>query len=72
MLSNCGSLSAITAKRSISDLPTALIFAKIFKKKFKKCPQGAGEMTQLLGALAALPEDQDSIPRTHMVAHNCL
>ena len=32
----------------------------------------AGEMAQRLGALASLPEDLSSIPRTHMVAHNHL
>jgi hypothetical protein len=34
---------------------------------------GAGEMMdQWLGALAALPEDLSSVPRTHTVAHNHL
>lgn len=28
------------------------------------------EIAQLLRALAALSEDQDSIPRTHKVTHN--
>lgn len=32
----------------------------------------AGEMAQWLTALAILPEDPHSIPRTHMAAHNCL
>jgi hypothetical protein len=32
----------------------------------------AGEMAQQLRALAALPEDQSSIPSNHMVAHNHL
>ena len=31
-----------------------------------------GGMTQGLRALTALPEDPDSIPSTHMVAHNCM
>ena len=31
----------------------------------------AGEMTQWLRALTALPEDQDPIPRPQMAAHNC-
>lgn len=31
---------------------------------------GAREMTQMLRALAALQENPDSIPSTHMVAHN--
>jgi hypothetical protein len=29
-------------------------------------------MTQWLGALAVLPEDQGSNPRMHVAAHNCL
>lgn len=33
---------------------------------------GAGEMTQRLRALTALPENWGSIPRTHLAAHNCL
>ena len=33
---------------------------------------GAGEKTQWLRALAALPENPGSIPRTHLVAHNLL
>jgi hypothetical protein len=33
---------------------------------------GAREMAQGLKALAVLPEDQDLIPSTHMVAHNHL
>ena len=32
----------------------------------------AGEMTQWLRALAALPEDPSSIPSTHMAARACL
>lgn len=28
-------------------------------------------MVQWLTTLAALPEDSDSIPNTHIVAHNC-
>jgi hypothetical protein len=32
----------------------------------------AGEMTQWLGTLSALPENLGSIPSTHMVAHNHL
>ena len=31
----------------------------------------AGKMTQWIRALAALPENLDSIPSTHMAAHNC-
>ncbi|KAL6062463.1 hypothetical protein STEG23_001707 [Scotinomys teguina] len=34
--------------------------------------RGAGEMAQLLRALAALPEDLGSISSTHMVTHKCL
>lgn len=32
----------------------------------------AGEITQWLSALAALPEEQGSIPNTHMVANNSI
>ena len=32
----------------------------------------AGEITQQLGALAALPDVLVLIPSTHLVAHNCL
>lgn len=32
----------------------------------------AGEMAQLLRALAILAEDPDIVPGTHVVAHNCL
>lgn len=38
----------------------------------KKNVPGAREMTQWLRALAALPENSGSIPRTYMGAHNCL
>jgi hypothetical protein len=31
----------------------------------------AGEMAPWLRALAALPEDSDSIPSKHRAAHNC-
>lgn len=31
----------------------------------------AEEMVQWLGTLVVLPEEQDSIPRTHMVVCNC-
>ena len=31
-----------------------------------------GEVAQRLGALAALPEDKGSVPRTHMATHNQL
>lgn len=31
---------------------------------------GAGEMAQWLGVLAAVAEDQGSIPSAHMVAHS--
>ena len=34
--------------------------------------RGAGELSQWLGALAALPEVPASTPSTHMFAHNCL
>jgi hypothetical protein len=34
--------------------------------------RGAGEMTQWLRALTALPEVLSSIPSNHMVAHNHL
>jgi len=40
------------------------------KIKFKNSVLGAGEMAQLK-ALAALPEDQGSIPSTNM-DHKCL
>ena len=33
---------------------------------------GAGEVAQWLRALSALPEDLNSIPSNHMVAHNHL
>lgn len=33
---------------------------------------GTGEMALKLRALATLEENLDSIPRIHMVAHNCL
>ena len=32
---------------------------------------GAGEMSQWLTALAALPKDLDPIPSTHTAADNC-
>lgn len=32
--------------------------------------EDSGKMAQWLRYLAAFPEDLDSIPRTHMVAHN--
>jgi hypothetical protein len=32
----------------------------------------AGRMAHWLRALTDLPEDQSSIPSTHMAAHNCL
>jgi hypothetical protein len=41
----------------------------LFKIKINK---GAGESTQQLRALTALPEVLSSIPRNHMVAHNHL
>lgn len=34
--------------------------------------KGAGEIAQQLGAFAALPENLDLIPNTHIVAHNHL
>lgn len=37
---------------------------------FKRQNQ-AGEMFQQLGAMAALTEDLESIPNTHMAANNC-
>lgn len=33
---------------------------------------GAGEMTQWLGALIALPKDLGSVPRMHIAVCNCL
>jgi len=39
---------------------------------FEKVSKGAGENPQQLRALAALPEDPGSIPRTHMAADSCL
>jgi hypothetical protein len=38
----------------------------------KKKRVGAGEMTQRLKALSALPDVLSSIPSNHMVAHNHL
>lgn len=35
-------------------------------------PRAEAKMAQQLGAMAALPEDQNSLPRTHTVPHNCL
>jgi hypothetical protein len=40
----------------------------LYNRKRKR----AREMAQQLRALAALPEDLDSIPNTHKVAHNYL
>jgi hypothetical protein len=37
---------------------------------FKNTRMRAGEMTQRLRALIALPEVLSSIPNNHMVAHN--
>lgn len=37
-----------------------------------QCSLGGGEMNQQLIALAALPENQGSIPSTHTTAPNCL
>lgn len=39
--------------------------------KYLKAKHGAEEMAQWLGPWAALPEDWDSIPGTHMVICNC-
>jgi len=41
------------------------------KKGKEKEVAGAGEMAQSLRALAAPPEDLDSISSTHMAAYNC-
>ena len=38
----------------------------------KLAPGNRREMVQRLRALAALPENQGSIPSTHMAARNCL
>jgi hypothetical protein len=52
-----------------------------FSRKTGFCPYfsilrpvaaGAGEMALWLRAVAALSEDPDSIPSTHMKAYNCL
>ena len=43
---------------------------KSLKKKW--IYPGTREMGQVFRALAALPEDLDSIPNTHMAVHNCL
>lgn len=45
-----------------------------FNRKFwqPKHKKGAGKITQWLRALASLAEDPGLIPKTHMVAHNCL
>jgi hypothetical protein len=48
---------------------TFLLYPALKKKTIK---QGAGEMSQWLRVLAALPEDPGSIPSTHMIAHNCV
>jgi hypothetical protein len=36
----------------------------------KEKEEGTGEMAQRLRALVALAEDLESVPSTHMVAHN--
>jgi hypothetical protein len=43
-----------------------------FKNKTKQTKKmvGAGEMAQGLRALTALPENQCSVPGTHMIAYN--
>ena len=48
------------------------VFKLVFTYETLKKWRGAGEVAQWLRALAALPEDQGSIPNTHMAVHNCL
>lgn len=40
--------------------------------KRRKSEARAGEMALQLRALAALPDDPDPIPSTHMAGHNCV
>jgi hypothetical protein len=42
----------------------------LHKKKSKREIDGAGEMSQQVGALTALPKVLSSNPSNHMVAHN--
>jgi hypothetical protein len=42
------------------------------QEHIRKADEGAGEMTQWLRALAAVPEVLSSIPSNHMVAYNHL
>ena len=48
------------------------VFKLVFTYETLKKWRGAGEVAQRARALAALPEDQGSIPSTHMAVHNCL
>jgi len=47
---------------------TELLVSSFLGSKEKE--EGAREMAQRLRALVALAEDLDSVPSTHMVAHN--
>jgi hypothetical protein len=42
------------------------------RKTLKNMYNMTAEMAQWLRALTALPENQGSIPSTHMAIHNCL
>lgn len=72
-------LYSITCRTRNSSSPLRSINALCsFTKRYNKTQSqkskttGTGEMTQGLRALAALPEDPESIYSTHMVVHNYL
>jgi hypothetical protein len=58
--------------RTVRAIFTGLLLRVFIKFMNKYIRLGAGEMAQWLRALAALSEDLDSIPSSHMAAHNCL
>ena len=57
------------SRECICDLKFILILKEL---RLENCIFRAGEMSQWLGALTALPEVLSSIPSNHMVAHNHL
>ena len=59
----------------LAEYVTITMLPSVIRKRLKaiiKERHGAGEMTQGLRAVAALPEDLALIPSTHMAAPSCL
>ena len=54
-------------RESVIPVSTNHMLARVYPYD---CISRAGEMAQYLRALTALPEDQGSIPSTHMEGHN--